>query len=402
MQNISQLNPVVQEKTSAPDILVISRVFLPKEGGIEEYAYNRCLQDPEKVIVLTGSYPGDKSFDKAQKFPVHRWFSLGAMKGGLVVSILKQIVNMIGSFVMAIKLYFCYRYRYIEWLHGYDFPSILLLSYLLPIRYFFYVHGDEAICPLHNPLLHWLFQLTLQRAETVVANSQFTQDLLKEKFDFDTPTQIIHPVVRPEKFGVALTPENLDNLGRYIREKHNIPESATVILSVARLVKRKGIDRVIENLTLLLAQGLDVHYIVCGRGAMESELKSLTRRLNLQDRVHFAGYVPDNELAGYYAACDIFAMLTFYDSKAGSIEGFGIVYAEAGYFGKPVIATPIGGVVDAVHHQENGLLVNPNFGYDTFQAFSSLCQDGELRQRLGAKGKELARRQTMHRILYSS
>jgi phosphatidylinositol alpha-1,6-mannosyltransferase len=93
-------------------------------------------------------------------------------------------------------------------------------------------------------------------------------------------------------------------------------------------------------------------------------------------------------------------MLTFFDTQRSSIEGFGIVYAEAGYFGKPVIASRIGGVGDAVHHEENGLLVNPDSPEEISQALTRLCQDNELRQKLGNKGKELAKRKTPHSILY--
>ncbi len=50
-------------KALSPDILVVSRTFLPKDGGIEEYVYNRCMQAPERIILLTSSYPGDEEFD---------------------------------------------------------------------------------------------------------------------------------------------------------------------------------------------------------------------------------------------------------------------------------------------------------------------------------------------------
>jgi glycosyltransferase involved in cell wall biosynthesis len=122
----------------------------------------------------------------------------------------------------------------------------------------------------------------------------------------------------------------------------------------------------------------------------------------VEGRVHFAGYVPDRELAGYYAACDIFAMLSLSDTKASHPTGLGIVYIEAGYFSKPVIASRLGGVIDTVRHEENGILVNPNSGYEVFQAFKRLCQDRKLREQLGSKGKQLANRKTLHRSLYTS
>jgi len=81
-----------------------------------------------------------------------------------------------------------------------------------------------------------------------------------------------------------------------------------VILSVGRLVRRKGFDHVIENLPVLF-EDLDVYYLICGQGPMEPELKSLVSRLGVESAL--AGYVPDNQLASYYAACDLFAMPTF-------------------------------------------------------------------------------------------
>jgi len=145
--------------------------------------------------------------------------------------------------------------------------------------------------------------------------------------------------------------------------------------------------------------GVDVHYILCGEGPCESALKNLAQRLRVHQRVHFMGYVPEGELAGYYAACDIFAMLTLSDTK-DSIQGFEIVYLEANYFGKPVIASRLGSVIDMVRHEENGILVNSKSGYEVFQAFKRLCSDHQLREKLGRKGKELARRKTLHRSLY--
>ena len=58
MENISQLGSQVRDKTAYPDILVISRTFCPEEAVIGEYVYNRCLQDPDRVIVLAGGCPG--------------------------------------------------------------------------------------------------------------------------------------------------------------------------------------------------------------------------------------------------------------------------------------------------------------------------------------------------------
>ncbi|BAY37215.1 group 1 glycosyl transferase [Nostoc sp. NIES-2111] len=402
MENISQLATTIQDTTASPEILVISRLFLPKEAVIGEYLYNRCLQDPEQVVVLAASCRGDKVFDQAQQFPIYRWPDAKYWLGNFLGSYLQPLFNLVATFVLAIKLYFRYHYRYIEWGHGYEFPSLLLLSYILPIRFFIYLHGNDIAGILSNPLWRSLFKLTLKRAQGIVCNSSSTQDYLRTTFRLQTPTHVIPPVVRPEKFGLGSNGKSVEELsnGERLRQVYNIPQTAVVILSVGRLVKQKSFDRVIENLPLLLTIGVDVHYIICGQGPCEPELKSLAERLRVDKRVHFAGYVKNQELAGYYAACDIFAMLTSINTKASSLEGFGIVYLEASYFGKPVIASRHPSLIDVVRHEENGLLVNPKSGYEVFQAFKQLCQNQQLRERLGRQGKELAKRKTLHRSLY--
>ncbi|KZL50102.1 glycosyl transferase family 1 [Nodularia spumigena CENA596] len=401
MEHISQLPTKVRDHTPSPDILVISHFFLPKKAVVGEYFYNRCLQDPERVVVLAAGCSGDQVFDQAQQFPVYRWPNSRYWLGDLMGSFLQPAINLVCSFFLAIKLYFRYHYRYIEWGHGYDFPALLLLSYILPIRFFIHLHGSDILDIVHNPVLRSLLKLTLTRAEGIVCNSYVTQDYLRKSFRLQTPTHVIQPVVRPEKFGVDKNQNNFDDLRQRVREAHNIPETAIVILSVGRLVKQKSFERVIENLPLLLTIGVDVHYILCGQGPCETALRNLAQRLRVDKRVHLTGYVPDGELAGYYAACDMFAMLTLSNPQA-YIQGFGIVYLEASYFGKPVIASRLGSVIDIVRHEENGLLVNSQSGYDVFQAFKRLCNDQNLREQLGRKGKELARRRTLHRSLYLS
>lgn len=401
MPTLSNTDDVKTEVSQQRDILAISRVFPPDAGGIQEYAYNRCLQDPDRIMVLSSACGDYESFDRVQPFPVYRWSMPRLSHFGALGSILKQILNMFWSVVLGVQLYQRHRYRYIEWCHGYDFPALLVLSYLLPVECFMYLHGDDVLCPQKNPIFRWLFEWTLQRTKIIVCNSTFTGDYLKENFQIDSPTQTINPTVRPEKFG-NVNLEKLNTLSSQIRSKYQIPEEAIVILSVGRLVRRKGFDRTIEHLATLFAEGIDIYYIICGKGGMEFELRELAANQDVSLRVIFAGYVPDEELASYYAACDLFSMLTFFDRKDKSIEGFGIVYLEAGYFGKPVIASRAGGVQDAVIHEENGLLVDPNSTDETLDTLRQLCTDDKLRERLGNKGKELANRVTPHSCLYVS
>jgi glycosyltransferase involved in cell wall biosynthesis len=390
-ENKPQKLAKIKDETVSPDILVIAPSFFPKSGEIEEYIYNRCLQDRERVIVLTASCVGDRVFDRIQKFAIYRW---RIPKFGLT-----PFFNLLGSVLLAIKLYFRYRYRYIECSYGYNFVALLLLSYLLPVRFFVYVQGNEILRALRNPWVRSLLSFTLKRATGIVCDSFFIRNFLTRYFQFQTPTHVIHPVLRKEKFDDIEDPNCIENLRQKVRNSHNIPTSAVVILSVGKLQKHQGFNLVIDNLPPLLTLGLDVHYIICGQGPFEEQLRSQVRYLRLEPRVHFCKAIPEKKLAGYYAACDIFAMLSFIDYKAASIEGFSVVYLEASYFGKPIIASCLSGAVDAVRHEENGILVNPHSGSEMLTAFRRLCEDKGLREKLGHRGKALASSKSLHELL---
>ena len=106
----------------------------------------------------------------------------------------------------------------------------------------------------------------------------------------------------------------------------------------------------------------------------------------------FLGDIPDDQLSDIYAQADIFAMTSMPHKQ--SIEGFGLVYLEAGAHGLPIIAHAIGGVPEAVAHGETGLLVAPGDIAALTAAFAQLIADPALRHRLGEAGRIRAIRHT--------
>ena len=106
--------------------------------------------------------------------------------------------------------------------------------------------------------------------------------------------------------------------------------------------------------------------------------------------VRFFGNLPDEELAQVYDCADIFAMTSVPHGE--SVEGFGLVYLEAAAHGLPVVAHDVGGVSEAVLDGETGYLVPPDRPAQLAAAFEKLIHDPELRRRLGAAGREFARR----------
>ncbi len=158
-----------------------------------------------------------------------------------------------------------------------------------------------------------------------------------------------------------------------------------IVLTVSRLVKRKGHDMVIKALPDVLKKVPDVRYLIVGTGAEESNLKRMTEDLGLREHVVFTGFVPESDLPKYYNACDVFIMAN--REINGDIEGFGIVFLEANACCKPVIGGKSGGTMDAIENGKTGFLVNPLNVEEISNALITLLTDSDLSERLGKTGR---------------
>lgn len=161
-----------------------------------------------------------------------------------------------------------------------------------------------------------------------------------------------------------------------------IPAGRRYILSVGRLIPRKGFDTLIEAFEKLdQTQFGDVELWIVGEGPI---LASLTRA-SKGKRVRFLGQVSDKELQKLYAGAEIFALTP--RKIEGDYEGFGIVYLEAARYGVPAVGTRTGGVPEAVVHDKTGLLAEPNNPEAAAIAFMQLLANPELRGRLGRQAR---------------
>jgi phosphatidylinositol alpha-1,6-mannosyltransferase len=145
-------------------------------------------------------------------------------------------------------------------------------------------------------------------------------------------------------------------------------------------------------LAALVQAGLDVGYVVVGTGPDRDRLERLAASLGVLERVRFAGFVPDDLLPSYYHGCDLFALISRHAPGRAAVEGFGIVFLEAGACGRPVLGGRSGGVADAVAEGESGLLVDPGDVEEVAGALSRLLTDGALARRLGEGGRQRVQR----------
>ncbi len=164
-------------------------------------------------------------------------------------------------------------------------------------------------------------------------------------------------------------------------------------VTVSRLEDRyKGHDVLLRALALVRAKVPDVEWVVVGDGPLRGELEGLARSGGVADSVRFLGSVSDEQRNRWLARADLLAMPSRLPGGGLAGEGFGIVYLEAGAYGKPVVAGNVAGALDAVADGESGLLVDPADPQAVAEAIATLLLDRELARRLGSAGAERAQR----------
>lgn len=167
-----------------------------------------------------------------------------------------------------------------------------------------------------------------------------------------------------------------------------------MLLTVSRIDRRaryKGLFEIAESLPLVLASEPRARWVVAGSGDDLEELRARSRELGVADSVTFLGEVPDAELAKLYPDAAALVLPSIADVSGPSVtgEGFGLVYAEAGAFGVPSIAsTAGGGSLDFVVHEKTGLLVPPGDREALAAAILRLLEDHDLREQLGTAARD--------------
>jgi D-inositol-3-phosphate glycosyltransferase len=164
------------------------------------------------------------------------------------------------------------------------------------------------------------------------------------------------------------------------------------LLTVSRLVPRKGVGNAIEALGLLVRAGIDAELVIVGGAGdadhLEAEpeterLRRIIEAEDLQDRVVLAGAIRHDDLPAWYRSADVVVCAPWY-------EPFGIVPLEAMACGRPVVATRVGGLIDTVVEDVTGLHVPARDPETLATVLGALLQDPERRTRYGAAGRHRA------------
>lgn len=240
-------------------------------------------------------------------------------------------------------------------------------------RFSFTAHAKDIYTQKPEPLAR-----KLRLAEFCVTCTRYNQRYLQSLLPAD-PQESLSKDVHCVYHGIDLSLFSSS-------ERPTEAEPPYAVLTVARCVEKKGLERIVDALALLQQQGLDITWTLVGAGPREAALRERVRDLGLEQQVVFAGAIPHEEVLAHYRAADCF-VLGCRIGQDGDRDGIPNVLAESMAMGVPVVATDVSGIPELVTHELTGLLVSDQAlqregASPLAEALRRVLQDTELRRRL--------------------
>ncbi|MBB5053872.1 glycosyltransferase involved in cell wall biosynthesis [Afipia massiliensis] len=361
------------------NILMLTSEFAPATGGIGTYAREIATAATElgaRVTVLAPDY-SKSSPDEDKSFP----FELHRFHGGL-----HSMRNLPSKILLARNHV---RIEDYDVIHAADWPFFIPLAlsrHRTQARLLMTVHGTE-INETQTPLK----RLAIQAAGVfgprveVAANSRFTRELFRERFSIESERVVAIPLgVSDFWFGPRKS-------RKATRRAYGVDADKIVMVTVARLTRRKGHLKTLAALASLPNElRRRIAWLVIGPNGEPDFVEEFRDMVDTTDcEVHLLGSLSNEHIRDIYGASDFFC-LTGIPESSGRVEGFGLVYLEAGAGGLPSVATAVGGVPDAVLADETGLLVEPDVEAIA-QAITEIAEDSNTRSILAAGAAAHAR-----------
>jgi len=338
-------------------ILFITRKYPPSIGGMQKLSYELTTRMGKIAPVRIIAWGGPQMF-----LPL---FLPSAFFGAAFLLLRKPIqVVHIGDPVLS--------------------PLGVMLRALFGVATAVTVHGLDVTFP--HRFYRGLISSCLRRMDLIVCISEYTR---QQCMKLGVPADLCRVIgVGVEVDGAVSVPrQSPGGVGSLLGD--NLA-GKKVLLSVGRLVKRKGIlDFITFVLPSLLERCPQMHYLIVGQGPERRAIQRRLRELRLEEKVSLLGQVDDVTLREIYLASDLFTMPNI--PVEGDTEGFGIVALEASAAGLWVVASKVDGIPDAVSEGKNGFLLEPDDREAYIKVISALLRDDGLRARLGERAREYVR-----------
>lgn len=328
--------------------LFLIRDFPPnKPGGMNNYYWGILHNlDPSNTVVLTICAENHRSGNK-----IDLDVPFEVIRTKVTEKKVKRFLTIFTWVLHGLSLIKKNGYNLI---HCGNFRPFGYVSYILSkftgCNYLCYFHGNDILGlekSLRKKSIKAItFRKIINNAFGFVVNSEYTKNLLIKRIGVEkSKIIVVLPGVREEFLDKSVT---FPEFGK---------DQSINLITVGRLVRRKGVDKVIEAVGELIKDGYDVRYFIVGPGDKTRYIEKINE-LNLHDKVIFPGYLNHlSEVMEWYQKSHIFLMPSRIIEEESDVEGFGIVYLEAAALKQPVIAAKTGGIPEAVIDGVTGLLV---------------------------------------------
>lgn len=206
--------------------------------------------------------------------------------------------------------------------------------------------GVEKASGMNTVIKRQVEKSVYHRADKLIVLSRAFRDVLTNVYGIDPAKIAIVPgCVDVPHFDIAKS-------RRESRESLSLPVDRPIIFAVRRLVRRMGLEELIDAVALLKRKWPDVTLVIAGRGPLTAELQARADAAGLTESVRLLGYVSDEMLPELYRAADISVVPTV------ALEGFGLITIESLSAGTPVLVTPVGGLPEVVKQLSESLILS--------------------------------------------
>lgn len=360
--------------------ILLATDYPPQTGGIQRYHSNLALALQalgRDVRVVATVHPGCEEHDAAAPVPVTRVATEGG-KPAIYRRLRDEAVRLAGELAQPLRGVIATKWSP-------EGPGALQAARQLSVPWGVFGHDREFILHAAN-VVKWALQTyLLTRADLCFAISDYAAANFRRGFAPASHIRMVGCGIERDLF--APDPE----MAAQLRARLGLADRP-VLLTVSRLVPRKGHLTVMQALCEVKQRFPNVAYVIVGDGEFRERLEQGIVEYGLQDQVIMAGRASDGELCGYYTLADAMVMPS-YDIPGKPTEGFGLTFLEANCCGTPVIGSRTGGIPDAIEDGRSGLLVPPRDPRALAQAIARLLADPDAAHAMGRYGQERARTQ---------